>query len=676
MRKTRLLRYIVVVNMLLITAVNNAQIPVVSVVEDMLEDISVNNYDGEEIDWSSIINDLYEKIEQPINLNSATLDDLKIFPFLTPQQIENILAYIYIHGQMQSTSELMLVEDMDRNTIEYLLPFVQTKPVDNVHQPLLKTLLKNPKQELTTRFDIPLYKRKGYEDRYLGPALYQSLRYSFRSAERLYLGFIGEKDEGEPFAALHNKKGYDYYSIYLLIKNIGVLKTLLIGNYQLSFGQGLVLNSGFNLGKSAYLNTTFNNAPSIKKHSSTDEYNYFQGVATTIAVHNYVDVSAFYSHRRLDGSINEWGELTSIYKTGLHRTEKEHLKQRAVNMQLAGAHINSHVNNVRFGVTGIYYVMNKSYQPMLTGYRKYQINGNRFYNFGIDYAWRYRDFFLSGETAKGKKGYSTINRLHYELVNNYRFVLLHRYYSHDYWGMYSNSFSEGGAVQNENGWYLGAELSPIKYFNLFASLDLFSFPWMKYRISRPSQGIDTQWRLTYHPRLPLNIEVHYRFKKRDRDASGTQGATTLITQQHRLRLKANYLLNQLFQFRTTVDYNQFTEVGAKTSHGFRMTQSLAINMKRIPLHLYFQMSYFNTGDYDSRVYITERQMLYAFYTPSFYGHGGRWMAYARCDFNKQWMAMIKMAQTIYFDRAMIGSGHDLISSYQKADVQMLLCVKF
>ena len=120
--------------------------------------------------------------------------------------------------------------------------------------------------------------------------------------------------------------------------------------------------------------------------------------------------------------------------------------------------------------------MKRSDQTMLTSYQQYNLQGDKFYNVGMNYAWRYHNFFLSGEVAKGTKGMATINQLHYDFSQNYRVMLVHRYYAHDDWAMFARSFSEGSGVQNENGWYVAAQCSPIKYWNFFASADLFSFP--------------------------------------------------------------------------------------------------------------------------------------------------------------------------------------------------------
>lgn len=103
------------------------------------------------------------------------------------------------------------------------------------------------------------------------------------------------------------------------------MKSLALGNYKLSFGQGLVLSTDFRLGKTFSMSTSEYRTGGIRKHSSTDEYNYFRGVAATMELLRCLELSVFYSHRSMDGVVKN-GEITSIFKTGLHRTEKKLIK--------------------------------------------------------------------------------------------------------------------------------------------------------------------------------------------------------------------------------------------------------------------------------------------------------------------------------------------------------------
>ena len=158
--------------------------------EENLEQLAT---EAESTDWEDELEELSHRLTQKLNLNTATRQQLEIFPFLSDIQVENLLAYVYIHGDMQTLYELQWVEERDKATIERLLPFVCVVPSREEERfPSLRRILKYGKHEATTRFDVPFYTRKGYETSYLGPSLYHSLRYYFRFIDRLQVGVTGE----------------------------------------------------------------------------------------------------------------------------------------------------------------------------------------------------------------------------------------------------------------------------------------------------------------------------------------------------------------------------------------------------------------------------------------------------------------------------------------------------
>lgn len=689
MKHSQLIRLISIINSLFIIPACNAQSHPENLLEEVFEDISVNNDMNNSVntlDWENELEELSIRLQEPVDLNTATREQLEQFPFLSDIQIEHLLAYVYIHGRMETLYELQLVQDMDRQTIRYLLPFVCLKAINNEPAFQWKTMLKSAakygKHEVLTRLDIPIYERKGYQHTYLGPAVYNSVKYGFRYSDRLYAGVVAEKDAGEPFGALHNRYGYDYYGFYLLLRNCGRLKSLAVGNYRLSFGQGLVMSTDYLMGKTIYASSFNTRSTGIKKHSSTDEYNYFRGAATTVAITKQLAVSAFYSHRNLDGAVNDIngksgiGAITSIYKTGLHRSRKEADKMNHFNLQLTGGNVSYQHNRIRLGITGIYYLFNRPYEPELTGYSKYNLHGNHFYNIGVDYSYRWHRFSFQGETAIGKQGWASLNRLQYSPVQGTQLMLIHRYYSYDYWAMFAHSFGEGSAVQNEQGYYIGVETTPFAHWKFFASFDLFSFPWKRYRVSKPSRGLDGLFQTTYSPRPNLSMYLKYRFKQKERDLTGSKGLATLPYFHHQFRYRLNYSCNDVLSTRTTLDYNHFHSQDRTATQGYQLTQMISVQLPRARLFADVQGSYFYTGDYDSRIYVSERGLLQTFYTPSFQGRGFRCSIRLRYELNKHWLFITKFGETIYLDRREIGSGNDLIIGNKKADIQMQLRIKF
>ena len=69
--------------------------------------------------------------DQPMNINAATREELLRLPFIDEQQAEEIHAYIYLHGPLQTQGELRLVPQLDSRTrrfLSLLSPTVKPQP--------------------------------------------------------------------------------------------------------------------------------------------------------------------------------------------------------------------------------------------------------------------------------------------------------------------------------------------------------------------------------------------------------------------------------------------------------------------------------------------------------------------------------------------------------------------
>ena len=644
-----------------------------SALEEELEQLAADS--EEEGLWEDELERLEILRQSPINLNRATRKELEQIPFLSEEQIEQLLAYIYLHGDMQSLNELMAVERMDQRTIQRIRPFVYIAPsTEGGHKFSWKNVTKYGYSQVETRWDIPLYDRKGYEKgEYLGSADYHSIRYRYSYGQQLKVGLTAEKDAGEPFFAQHNKKGYDFYSPYLLLHDVGCLKTLALGNYRLHMGLGLVVGSGFLNGKSYSLTTASFRNNTVSAHSSTDEQHYFQGVAVQLQPLKRVELTAFYSYRPMEGTV-KGDTVTSIYKTGLHRSEKEAGKRDALDRQDVGGDLSFRHRYVRVGVSGLYTHFSRPYVHTLPKYARFYAVGRDFYNLSAHYEGRWRSWMLSGESALGKRGYALLHRLDYQWGSGSRMMVVHRLYTHDYWNWYARGFGEGSATQNENGWYMAVEINEVARWRFFGSMDFFSHPWWKYRISKPSQGMDLMTQAAWEPKEGWRVTANYRYKRKERDVTGTSGEIIRPTHQHKGRVRVAYPL-LLGEGQTTIDYTHFHSTGMEGGQGWMVTQRLGFTTWKERLTVALQGSYFDSDNYDCRLYASERGLLHTFSFSSFYGQGVRCSLLLRWSYgNLKFLA--KWGETRYFNRSTISSGNDLINSNHKDDLQFQLIYKF
>lgn len=320
--------------------------------QQLLSDLS-SSEDFEHVAWQDYEEDLEEMAQHPVNLNTATREELERMPFLTASQVEDILFYIYRYGQLKSMSELTLISSIGWYQRQLMSCFFYvaddgSKPAF----PSLKTIAQHGKHEVMGMLKVPFYERKGDAsgtDGYLGYPYKHGLRYQFRYGNSVKLGFVASQDAGEPFFGGRNTMGYDFYSFYLQVKNLGRWKNITLGRYRLNAGLGLILNNDFGFGKLSAL-TSLGRSSSciIRGHSSRSSANYLQGAAATYTLLKGLELTGFLSYRQIDATLSaDGGGIKTILKTGLHRTVNEIAKQKVASNTLVGGNIRAGTSEVQ-----------------------------------------------------------------------------------------------------------------------------------------------------------------------------------------------------------------------------------------------------------------------------------------------------------------------------------------
>ena len=635
-------------------------------------------------DVENLFDELSYLSEHPFNLQTVTKQELERLPFLTDIQIENLLYYIYKYGPLVDCYELKNVEGFDFQTITYLLPFVYAgeavKNPSNLQG-------KNAKQELLLRSDYTFQKKAGYENvseeersanpnkYYLGEPYYLSFRYGFQ-CKNIQLGIIGEKDAGEAF--WNNRyKGFDHYAVNLNIKNKGILEDLHLGDYRLSFGQGLAMNTNFFMGKTSDVRNINLKSRGIKRHISTDENGYFRGVAGTV---NYKKTQfyLFYSHRNRDATADS-SFIYSFKTDGYHRVPNDILKKRTASIDMGGAHIQWRNESFCFGFTGVYYSFGrKKLDPNPQPYNLFYLRGTSHFNSGLNYEYHDRKISFQGETAVDASGKcATINNLLITPGSAVDWVLSYRNYARDYNAFYGKAFAESSAVQNETGFYTGIRIRPFRKWELSAYIDYFRFPWLKYRVNSPSSGTDGLIQLVYKPDSRLQINLRYKYKEKYQNQIQEDARETEVIpyKQNRWRFLLDYRNEKGFGLKTQADYNVYTSASPATA-GWSLTQTISLAKTQSKFQWDGALAYFHAGDWNNRIPIYEKNILYAFAFPSYYGEGLRFYSVIKWKMSPSLTIYCKLASTRYFDRETIGSGLEAIQGKDKTDIFGLIRYNF
>lgn len=619
---------------------------------------------------------LSEMADNPIDINAATREDLERLPFLSDEQIEDICEYVFKHGPVRTMNELAMIKSLDaakRNFLSFFIRIDDTERSATERTSSLKDLLKRGHHNLTFMANIPFYQRAGDKVGYLGPRYKHWFRYEFTSGDHIQAGITGAQDAGEPFFSRGNDWGYDYYSYYILIKKMGRLEALALGNYRLSVGMGLVLNTSFSLGKTSMITSSGRRSSIIRAHTSRSESDYFRGAAATVRLSNSLALTAFGSYRSMDATLNSDSTASTLITSGYHRTTTEMSKKGNTKLTATGGSLRFDDAGFHCGVTVVYTHINRKLCPdTATTYRKYYASGSDFFNASIDYGYICHRFSAYGEAAVDRRGaLATINKLSVRLSDVLTLTALQRFYSYKFNSLYANSFSDGGYVRNESGIYIGANYNPSPRWSLSAYTDYAYFPWAKYRISQASHSWDNLVTVSYN-HASWTFSGRYRLRMRERDGTDDSGVLKDYV-EHKARLKASYSdEHDRWSCSAQSDFSLVDYEGQ--SKGYMVSANVNRRFKNARFNASF--AYFHTDDYYSRIYTYERGLKYSSYFPSFYGEGIRYTFMATVSLMRNFSLTGKIGVTDYFDRSTISSSYQEIDHSSKVDLELMGTIRF
>ena len=660
------------------------------IIADIYEQISE---DAEtEIDFTSLYEDLMALAEDPINLNRTNKEELEKLQFLSDVQIENILYYLYKGAPLNTIYELQLIEGLDMTDIRRMLPFITVGEGENQTLKIkLRDIRWYGKNELMMRLDRGLETKEGYRflpeeeeeqsteqntKRYIGDPYYTYLKYRFHFRDRIQAGITAEKDAGEKMWGKENK-GYDFYSAHVELRNFGKMKTLVLGDYRVNFGQGLVIRTDFSMGKSSYVLNVSPRSGGLKKYSSTAESNFFRGGGATFKL-GKTELTAFYSIKMLDGDTTN-GSFQTIIRDGLHRTVKDLQTKGTVNEQVMGGNVSLTRSWFQLGATLLHTRLDHDLKSDEAIYNRFYFAGKNQTTGSVNYRIRWHKFNIFGETAMtSKTAIATINGMNFSPVSRVNLVALYRYFSKEYDTFFANTFSETSRVNNESGLYIGAEVRPVKFWKISAYADSYRFFWPKFGINSPSVGNDFLMQVDYFPKR--NVAMFWRAKYEEKNHNFTDTLTTMPVVLTQPKWQGRYQLNYSFgrfKFKNQLDANGYSDGVHKPTYGFSALQDVSYSFERLPLIVDVRLHIFDALDFENRFYTYEKDVLYAFSIPMAYGQGTRYYLNLRYEVTQRLSLWLKLAQTVYADdRTTISSSNEEIQGNRKTDFRFLLKWQF
>ncbi len=671
-------------------------------IESLIEDIFA--VQDQELNYADLYESLWQRYQYPLNLNEATLEDLRGLFILSERQISNLLKYRGFSGELLTIYELQVVPAWDEGTIQKVLPFVTVAP-PNDEKPHWRQRWRQADKTWLTRTERTLETKKGYllpdtlgngelSSRYSGTPYKLYSRFRISRAKDFSFGITVENDAGEPFRWNTKQKHYgaDYWSFHAYLENKKKLKRLAIGDYTLQWGQGLLFGSGFVIGKGAEtVRAVTRNSAGVKPYTSVLESGFMRGAAATygFAINEkgaVLDVTTFYSRQQQDGrrpddSLANDPDLfySNLLQTGMHRTPTELLGKNQLREETAGANamFKSGNRSLQVGLTLSHTQFDIPIHKAGRLYNSHEFTGKSNFVGGIfaDYVLRNTRFF--GEVARSKSGgVGAIGGFITPIANWMEFAMIARNYAKNFHTFYGNAFGENSRSINEQGVYWGVKLSPFKHTTFSAYFDKFKFPWLKYRVDAPSEGYEFLARISYNPTRNTSLYAQYREE---------QKGINVKLEDDQLKLnkvmpgtKQNYWIgmnhhpNDVLQLKTRVQFSSYA-LNNEITTGHTIAQDVGLAYPKVKVVT--SLALFD-ADFNNRQYVYERDVLYAFSIPAYQGKGLRSYLLLQYKFNRALSFWARIARTRFTDRETVSSGLEAIEGNAKTDVKFQCRVRF
>lgn len=596
--------------------------------EDRLTEALESGNASDEDTHEELIEDYLFYLENPVNINSGEVVHLEEIGLLSAFQLQALADYRRHFGDLLFAEELLMVEGFNETTVAVIAPLVVFGASEFQQEREKLTL---GKAFTRGRHQISLnYAEKfggAVNEDYLGSPRKLQFKYTYQYQQRFRFGIVTEKDAGEP--RLFDFVGAHAYATDLVITDALRVKDLALGDYQLSFGQGLTLWSGTSFGKGG--SSLMKRGAGVRPKASAGEGKFFRGAAATL---RYLDFYAtvFYSSRAVDATVIEADTLdepelvSALQESGYHRTLNELAKRNAIRQRVFGGHFCYAGPRFELGYTCYHLRLSAPLELKPSKYNQFYFQGDHLTTMGMDFRWLLGKTAFFGELSRSDNGaLAGLVGMTVKPVGYIDFSLLYRHYDKRYQSLFNSAFGESSRGQGEEGWYLGLQCAPAPGWDLLATCDFFRLTWLSSQVYNPSWGQEYSLKLSHQ--ISANASMQLRFKSKTKMKNSSDGQVfshyPVFYTKRSLHFLVSYGITDALTFSDKISYSHYGNGDGNDSRGHLLCHDIAYKPAGKPYSLTFRYVLFDSDDYNSRISVYENDVLGAFSIPNFSGAGQR-----------------------------------------------------
>lgn len=608
--------------------------------ESILESIE------DEEDQNSVwLENLWDLIENPLNLNTVSSEELHQIPFLTGRLIENILQFRKKYGPFQNIQDLYKIQGFHQELIDALRPFFSTKIIKSKNEFFyqLQTRLENPK-------------RTGYsKGKYHNP-LYLKQKFYLDYRGKIFGGVITEKDAGEA-------NYIDYIRFHIQYKSAQDRFKIILGDYQIKVGSGLTYCSAFSLPLSVdALPFQSKIASFIYGNKSSVEKGGLRGAAIKYQLIPNINIMTFYSHNYHDAILSDDGTtVKNIYTTGLHRTDSELNKKNNLDESIFGGSIQTNLKNNQLQISAF------SQQFHLP----YQTYGRKQFHLSFSFLANFSKIQFTGELALYQGKIPALQQTLYFSSKHLKYQIIGYYYHPQYFALHGKTIgSSYFSPSNRLGIYFLCKYKIWKSITTGAYCHIYREIYNNTSIPYVNKNFYTKISYKYQKN---SIEIQYRRYYRENKLTSSVQFDQII---NALRFEQSSTIFRKFLFRNRCDL-KWLESLEKYSKNYTLNIFHHIEWKLMRRgKISFRWSNFNVQNYDLRIYEYEPDLPGSYRSVLLYNNGYKFFILINLQIIEKIRVDIKYQQRFYPTLWSVGSGLDLIPHSRIHDLRISFTWKY
>jgi hypothetical protein len=643
--------------------------------EELMERIIEN---GDESDAERVHEMLSDLLRIPINLNSCSESDLVASGLFTPFQLFGIKKYRKKYGPFFSIYELAAIPGFTPQLLQLVAPLIALSdpPEKNSRQLPRGTLLTN----LAIRMPASLaYATDSLTAPYYpGSPLKFTSRLKIDAGDRWAAGAAFEKDPGEQWT---NSKRPEHFSGFLEYNPGKTLKKIILGNFRVHRGMGLMHGLGFSSGMTGVAIDGYRRSYA-KAFASTLEYDYCRGIYTEVSKSKW-SADFFISAKPEDLSLFRVRAPLNLFekirRTGLHRTVSERDGYDLARQYNAGVSMNRSADRWYMGCSATGSKMEltsrgrDSVERIAPGSVEEKLQGG-LSCYGVGFGQGYE---LFGEAAVNHQarvaliagGTFDINPA---LLINVAF----RMYQPGYTGQTPKAYGAGTKPENETGISYGMNIAPVSNARLFLNSDIareHQDPGYK---GDPGYSIRNNLRFVYTFKEGPDFEIRVtgRSGQKSLNETGPGNSSFLTERQNRYRLNGSWDLSEKLILTGRIEFATLLSEGVQ--HTGKVVYSQVKVIPREKVRITYRYLAFDSDHWENRIYTYEPGVRYSFLFPAWYGRGTRNILTISARLNRWLTVRSKFGYTAYAHRRETGSGQDTRPGNQVWDGEVQVQLDF